>query len=324
MGLFLTLRLKKLLQAYFRKSRRVAERFHRMILPGLDYQAIGAVCRLDPLKILGPSFALPENWNSTYLLHFLAHDTVVFGNVKRNNVWDAKGIARTLYAIKPEKIYDLIDVGANIGLFSIQIMDCLRATGRAGNIQAIIALEPVPLIRRIAQANFAAAGLDPSALQERALGRERANLQIFLDAGNGGNNSLLPDQVPNQLLEAITVQVDTLDGVIEERKTAIKNDIVLKVDVQGFEADVILGISNALWQKVSVLLLEFTPSAFAKLAPEDVETLFARLEHFDVLEVFHDAAQEAEGAVTVVSLVELRNMATNPKTDYFNLLGRKE
>lgn len=313
---------RRFLQSYFRNNRRIAERFHRMILPGLDYQTVGAVCRLDTRKILGPSVILPEDWNSTYLLHFPAHDTVIFGNVRRKNVWDAESVARTLHALQPGKTYDLVDVGANIGLFSIQMTDCLRAIGRTGSIGKIVALEPVPLIRRIAQSNFVAAGLDPSALQERALGRQREDLQIFLDAGNGGNNSLLPDQVPNQLSEAITVHVDTLDGVLAERGISLENDIVLKIDVQGFEADVILGISEALWQQVGILVLEITPSAFTKLMPEDIETLFERLERFDVLEVFHDATEVAEGAVTVVSLAELREMSTNPQTKYFNLLAR--
>lgn len=313
---------KRILQSYFRKNRRLAERFHRMILPGLDYQTVGVVCRLDPRKILGSSVDLPENWNSTFLLHFLAHDTVILGNVQRKNVWDAESIARTLHALQPGKTYDLVDVGANIGLFSIQVMNCLRATGRAANIGEIVALEPVPLIRQIAQSNFVAAGLDPSVLQERALGRQREDLQIFLDAGNGGNNSLLPEQVPNQLSEIITVHVDTLDGVLAEHGTSLENDIVLKIDVQGFEADVILGISEALWQQVSILVLEITPSAFTQLTPEDIETLFERLERFDVLEVFHDATGRADGAFKVVSLGELREMSTNPQTDYFNLLAR--
>lgn len=315
--------MKKSLQSYLRRNRRTAERFHRMILPGLDYQTVGAVCQLDPRKILGADTVLPDEWNSTYLLHFLAHDTVIFGNVRRKKVWDAESIARTLHALIPGRTYDLVDVGANIGLFSIQLMDCLRAIGRAKDIGQILALEPVPLIRRIAQANFSAVGLDPSALQECALGRRREDLQIFLDAGNGGNNSLLPDQVPNQLSETITVRVDTLDKILIERG-ALENNILLKIDVQGFEADVILGISDTLWQQVEVLVLEISPSALTKLSPDDIETLFARLDSFDVLEVFHDATGEASGEVTVVSLSELRRMSTDPKTEYFNLVGHRK
>lgn len=322
MGLWWNRRIKNMLKHYFRKNRHIAERFHRIVLPGLDYEVIGSICLLNPRKILGPTFVLPDDWNSTYLLHFPAHDTVIFKQVKLNNVWDANGISRTLKAMKPEKTYDLIDVGANVGLFSIQLMDCLRASGRAGAICDIVALEPVPLIKRIAQSNFAAAGLDPSALQDRALGRQRQDLQIFLDAGNGGNNSLLPDQVPNQLSKSITVTVDTLDGVLSERGISITNEIVLKIDVQGFEADVILGISEALWQNVSVLVLEITPSSMARLTSEDLEAFFQRIEHFDVHEVFQDSAEDGGESVTVVSPAELRKMATDPQKEYFNLVAR--
>lgn len=294
-----------------------------MILPGLRYQTVGAVCYLDPRKILGEDFVLPNDWNSSFLLQFPAHDTVIVVKVLRKNAWDPESIARTLSSLEPDKTYDLIDVGANIGLFTIQMMLCLRATQRSSAIDQILALEPVSLMYRIARSNLAAVGIDPEVMCERALGRKRESREIFLDAGNGGNNSLLRDQVPNQLSETYTVRVDTLDGVLRERGMRIENDIVLKVDVQGFEADVILGMSEALWSKVSILALEISPGALVAMTSHEIELLFARLSVFKVLEVFVDATDEVGSEVRRVTLAELKGMSTHRGADYFNVVARR-
>jgi FkbM family methyltransferase len=150
-----------------------------------------------------------------------------------------------LGALRPGDLF--VDVGANIGIYTLLI---------ASNGCDVIAVEPARDARRLLEANLCLNGLKadivPAALG-RALGRS------MLTAELGSSNYLVPNSgETGEMTEAATeVLVTTLDDVLGDRTAA-----GIKVDVEGFELDVVLGASRALGdQRIGILQLEWNSMA---------------------------------------------------------------
>jgi FkbM family methyltransferase len=135
-----------------------------------------------------------------------------------------------------EKIYELvregnvvIDVGVNIGE---TLLNLARQVGERGKV---IGFEPNPVVYRKCLRNIE---LNPAlkniSLHPVALGREERELFIEeRDAGNRGMNSLTESGAGEK------VKVTTLDSFLKH-ENILQIDLI-KIDVEGFEMNVLLG-----------------------------------------------------------------------------------
>ncbi|HKY65491.1 MAG TPA: FkbM family methyltransferase [Acidimicrobiales bacterium] len=150
-----------------------------------------------------------------------------------------------LGALRPGDLF--VDVGANIGLYSLLI---------ASQGCDVISVEPAPEARQLLEANLGLNGVTTEIVTS-ALGREPG--RSVLTAELGSMNYLVgdADEAGIGSGSVVEVQVATLDDLLGERTAA-----GVKVDVEGFELDVVLGASRALGeQRIGVVQLEWNRMA---------------------------------------------------------------
>ena len=126
------------------------------------------------------------------------------------------------------------DVGANVGRYTIAFSDLVGPTGQ------VVAFEPVPATYGLLSA--AAAGRPNCSLLQVALGAESAisHINVMSDA-RAGTHSLVRN-VPGA--SAVAVVVEPGDQIRIDRELPAPN--VIKIDVEGFEYEVLLGITDTL------------------------------------------------------------------------------
>jgi FkbM family methyltransferase len=151
-----------------------------------------------------------------------------------------------------------IDVGANVGMFT---MIASRCVGRAGRV---VAFEPSG--REFARLRY---HIDHNrldnieALQMAAGGREGTAVLRVADALHAGLNTIEERFMYTDVREAYRekVQVVTIDDVVS--RLSISKVAVIKVDVEGAEADVIAGAAQTIARDRPALILEIASAALA-------------------------------------------------------------
>jgi len=145
-----------------------------------------------------------------------------------------------------------VDIGANCGYWSAYT---LSLVGQSGEVHAF---EPVPqyfsFVRRLAEfnpgyqviANQVACGAQPGAFTMAVVAPRAENFDNY--DTNIGSSSLATgflDHV-HELTENITVQVIAFDNYARERKIDLDRVGLIKIDVEGFEAEVFDGMQGVL------------------------------------------------------------------------------
>ena len=140
-----------------------------------------------------------------------------------------------------------VDVGANIGIYTLLV---------ASNGCDVIAVEPAEDARRLLEVNLGLNGLKADIIAA-ALGRAPGQSALTADLGSMNYLVSNPGET-TELAEPVTeVTVTTLDDLLGDRTAA-----GVKIDVEGFELDVVLGASRALGeQRVGILQLEWNSMA---------------------------------------------------------------
>jgi FkbM family methyltransferase len=186
----------------------------------------------------------------------------------------------------------VLDVGANIGMFSV------FAT-LAGSLGRLLAFEPNPRLHAILRANLAAYAPDAEACEFGLAERDReadftffpgfsllSGLYADADTERGVVRSFLENQASagvegaaelsreaDALLsdrfrgETIRVRLRTLSDVIEER--AVERVHLLKINVEKAELDVLRGVRGEHWSRIDQAVVEVD---VASLLPEVVAT----------------------------------------------------
>lgn len=318
--------IKKKIQEYFEKNKKLSKKINRTIYRGLQYEAIGQFCQIKMAKNSKNecSGRIEDSEKNEYLLFFPKNDTVIYEHFVSNGSWDEESILKIIESVDKEKKYILLDVGANIGLFSIQLELALRSTVKGELLEQIIAFEPVLLLGELARANFSATKIKKSLVLNAAIGSKREERIIYLDAGNAGNNSLLASQVSEKLSGKNNVFVDTLAATLEQHEINLTDkNIILKIDVQGFESEVISGLSEDIIDKIKILLCEITPNALVDESSSKVQKMFEVLKRFKKFEIFYDNKGVTRESSKEVSFEEIKVMSLDRNMDYFNIFATK-
>jgi FkbM family methyltransferase len=142
----------------------------------------------------------------------------------------------------------ILDVGSNLGLYSIFMA---RLTGPTGQVTSF---EPDASLFQVLQKNCALNGISHLTAHPLALGSARAQLQLHKMLINSGDNHF--GQVDSALFrEAIVTEVVKLDDHLPD----LRVDFV-KIDVQGWELEALRGMRDVLAANRDVkIYFEFTP-----------------------------------------------------------------
>jgi FkbM family methyltransferase len=178
-----------------------------------------------------------------------------------------------------------VDIGANCGYWSAYT---LSLVGQSGEVHAF---EPVPqyfsFVRRLAEfnpgyqviANQVACGAQPGAFTMAVVAPRAENFDNY--DTNIGSSSLATGFLDHvqELTENITVEVVAFDNYARERKIDLDRVGLIKIDVEGFEAEVFDGMQGVLaksGQKIPILCEVLTDLDRPK--PLDGRRIIERLE----------------------------------------------
>jgi FkbM family methyltransferase len=142
-----------------------------------------------------------------------------------------------------------IDIGSNIGLISIVASDIVT------NIGLVCAFEPHPTIFKVLQKNINLNNLENIHCFNYGLGDVNSEMMLYpnIDINNGAS-SLIKS---NSITEGIKVNVRRLDNFIVENK--IPNPSFVKIDVEGFEFEVLKGMQSLLnSDNPPILIVEYS------------------------------------------------------------------
>ena len=195
------------------------------------------------------------------------------------------------------------DVGANQGLYTLWL-------ARVATSGHVYAFEPDPDLFQCLEQNVRNNQLTNISTIRAAAGNCSGTLAFTTNGLNRGDNRIdakvLPDKSTQQ------VQAVTLDEILSHQRLD-----VLKVDVQGFEIEVLLGAQKTLQANPAVtIVFEFWPYGLRQAGHQPIEL-------WDLLQEagFSIAALGHNGRVGPAPQEALR---WERKTQYCNLIARRE
>jgi len=140
------------------------------------------------------------------------------------------GVERAFFARELPRESWLIDIGANIGGYALQL------AGQRPDLH-LHCVEPDPELAARLRANISFNNFAQRvAVSEVALAPEPGEVTLFRDARNRGKNSLLEGAADVQG-EAVTVPALTLLQLLD--RCGAQGEVALKMDIEGFEFDVL-------------------------------------------------------------------------------------
>ena len=143
-----------------------------------------------------------------------------------------------------------IDIGANIGVFSLVAADKVSATGK------VFAFEPAPRTYEKLKKNILINNMTQIEAINLGLSNEKQSLDFYVsETGHDAWNSLVKNEEYG-VVNNIKIPVSTLD---DELRSVEKEKVkMIKIDVEGWEKFVLLGAEKFLKEYSPILMVEFT------------------------------------------------------------------
>ena len=192
----------------------------------------------------------------------------------------------------------LVDVGANIGLVTRQLLH------QTPQIAAAVCFEPHPQNFHYLRRNLK--HLEQCYLQQTALGPFEGELVFFEDTHNIGNYSLNADAMQGKEHRTSVVRCTkaTMENLVAPLPESVRHlPILWKSDTQGFDETIVTMLPDEFWSKVRAGVMEIwriDRPAF------DAHRLASILREFDVLH-FGDSPALKVSAEDVVRYAEGRD-----------------
>jgi FkbM family methyltransferase len=146
-----------------------------------------------------------------------------------------------------------IDVGANVGLYSIVGARCVSPNG------TVYSFEPVPENFEILNQNLSNNGIANVETAKAAVGDRAGTFSMYLEDNSACTHSLVKLRDSYRPDQKIEVEAITLDGYFQDRMPILID--TMKIDVEGYEAQVLSGASIVL-SRTNHLFIEYEPGAF--------------------------------------------------------------
>jgi FkbM family methyltransferase len=193
-------------------------------------------------KVYPPATMYPGRLKSSDTLYLdlsenMCHSYFYYGDLSNEKYTEA--FFKTY--IKPEDV--VLDVGANIGYFTRILSAIVGSKGR------VHAFEPMPSAIRLLKKNTET--LDNVTLHEVALSNKEGTSDFFIT--KYGDVSSFGRDTHSASAKLISVKTDTIDNIIKEE---IRIDLI-KIDVEGYEYEVLMGAMETIRMKRPLLYFEY-------------------------------------------------------------------
>lgn len=159
--------------------------------------------------------------------------------------------SKPLLKFLPKQEGLILDIGANIGQTALWIADYLNTASIK-----IIAFEPVPVTYNKLCRNINLNSFTNITLENIALGKEDGELMMVMPSPfNSGAFRALTEVNKNET--KIKVKQTTLDNYLSSNN---KNITFIKIDVEGFEYNALLGAEETIKKYLPILFIELSDS----------------------------------------------------------------
>ncbi len=171
----------------------------------------------------------------------------------------------------------ILDVGAQFGLYS------MLAHRHIGNEGRIFAFEPSPdtiavLRRHLVSNNMS----DRVEIVQAAVGPEEGEVTFHM-SGTHPSNTLAPTTVDPVKLTPMTVKAVTVDGFCRQRQL---KPTILKIDVEGWELQVLRGATEVIQNPSLTICVEMHPYAWESAGYTAADfTTFAQTHGFEIVPI---------------------------------------
>lgn len=184
----------------------------------------------------------------TFALDAQSH---LFKRVAKQGAFEPECVAAVRRTLRADR--DAIDVGANVGFYSVLFGHLI------GTNQRVLAIEPTPSALRFLHENRESNDLSSKIeVFEGAAGEIKGTLTMEFVPGREEYSArqILHPSVSDQARTRLNVQVDTLDALVESKGL---DPGFIKMDVEGAELFALRGASATLSRARPHLLLEYSP-----------------------------------------------------------------
>ena len=237
----------------------------------------------EPQLHQDPDGRMPANYmgNGRVLLETVYHhlmvvpgaDISIVPHLIRHGYFDEPVTSVISGTLRPGMTF--VDIGANFGTYTVIGAQIVGEQGR------VVAIEPVPAIGQMLFETVAMNGFeDRCDVLRVAAGAKEGNATIFSFGSRQGGNTLLKHiakEARDRLDQEVArhkVRVRTLDGIVDE--LGLSQIDLMKIDVEGFELQVLEGGRKTIEAMKPTLLLEWNSSFFDKRG-SDARAYYDRL-----------------------------------------------
>lgn len=163
----------------------------------------------------------------------------------------------------------VIDVGANIGEFSLIASKIIGKKGK------IISIDPLNQAIIWLNKNYILNNSSNYEILEKAVGDKTGTMTLYKKNEVSEMGLLDPDIVDQTLLPSGEITVDTIDNIISSRN--IDNVEMLKIDVEGFEYEVLCGCKNSFKEKKIKKIICEIHSSYLRKKNMDENVIYSML-----------------------------------------------
>ncbi len=200
------------------------------------------------------------------------------------------------------------DIGANIGLMSIFSSYCVGKTGK------VYAFEANPETAKLLQYNIELNKINNITIIDKAVGNATGKIKIYNNwAVNRGGATLIK---PKQETDSFEVDLIKIDSITEYDSMKIG---MIKIDVEGFEMDVLRGLEKIL-QKSKAPKLIVECSADRNNNYDSVFEIYDFIKKVNKYKIY----KLSKGKERLGDLVEIQNKEELPKHDNIFCLNSNE
>jgi len=186
-------------------------------------------------------------------------DWDIFSEIWIQGEYDS-AISRAFEACSPDKTVTIVDLGANIGLFSLRCLELARSSTVARTV-SITAVEGVPRVWRLLRRNLQSLDTIGSSLTAHLgiVGGQRNGVANIYDGTYRGANTVVPkggpiSRLPFRGAHAVTGRYIDLDDIVP--RDAIVD--LLKCDIEGSEGALLASYEDLL-KRTRVVVIELHP-----------------------------------------------------------------
>ena len=161
----------------------------------------------------------------------------------------------------------IVDVGANIGYYTILFADKVGKKGK------VIAIEPDPINFEILQKNIKENNLFNVVAVQAAVGKENKKMNIYESEENYGDHRMWGDGGR----KTVSVFCRRLDDLLKD--LGYEKIDLMKVDTQGWEPEVFAGAKKTIEKDLPIIFFEYSPASYklAKLSEMEMMSWLKKL-----------------------------------------------